>query len=193
MIAGLTGGIASGKTTVSRVLHMLGAAVFMSDDVAKQGYFDPEIQKEIKSLLGEQAYTSPQEINRQHISSRIFGDAALRARINALLHPHVGKLFTEFVNQNKNRLIIKESALLFEASVANQCDKIIVVAASDELRISRLCEREKISRTDAEQRLASQMPQAEKIAKADFVLYNDEKELLLPKIISLYEQLNSKR
>jgi dephospho-CoA kinase len=191
MIVGLTGGIASGKTTVSRVLQMLGAAVFMSDDTARQAYFDPEIRQKVTVLLGKEAYKTDNTIDRKHISLRIFSDPSLRAELNSLLHPYVGKQFRKFVDENINKLIIKESALLFEAGVSEQCDKVIVVAASDELRISRLCERETISRKEAELRLASQMPQTEKIKNADFVLYNDEKELLLPQIVSLYKQLNS--
>src|SRR5688572_3399059 len=117
MIVGLTGGIASGKTVVARIFHLLGASVFMSDDVARESYFDKDIQIRIKEILGPESYKSVTEIDRKYIAAKIFADPALRVKINEVIHPYVGRKFMQFVNENKSRLIIKESALLFEANI----------------------------------------------------------------------------
>ena len=192
MIVGLTGGIASGKTVVSRLFSVLGASVFISDIAARDSYYDPEVKNQVITLLGKEAYISELEIDRKFISSIIFKEPALREKINELIHPQVGRMFNQFVKENKDSLIIKETALLFEANIAKECDKVIVVAADEEVRIKRICERDNVSRTEALERIKSQMPQDEKIRLADFVIHNNENVLLIPQVIALYEQLTHK-
>lgn len=191
MIAGLTGGIGSGKSTVARLFRLLGAATFDSDEAAKEAYYRPGIKNKVIGLLGEKAYGANGNINRDHISSVIFNDASKLEKLNAIIHPEVGTMFREFLQQNTGRIIIKESALLFEANVTAGLDSIIVVAAPTETRISRVMQRDGLSREDVERKLRSQISQEEKIRRASHVIYNDEKHLLIPQTETIFKLLQS--
>jgi dephospho-CoA kinase len=191
MTVGLTGGIGSGKTTVARIFEMLGCAVFDSDQAAKDAYFNEGIPAKVKALLGEQAYTDNHHLNRSYISDRVFGNTDLLGRLNAILHPAVREMFTDFIKSNPGKLIVKESALLFEAGVAKECDRIVVVAAPEELRISRVMSRDHIAREVVEKRLKSQLAQEEKVSKADFVILNDETRLVLPQVLEIHNSLSA--
>src|SRR5687768_11657999 len=128
MIAGLTGGIGSGKSTVSKLFELLGCAVFYSDEVAKEVYFDPEVKLKVTGLLGAGSYTSDTRINKAYISSKIFSDTTLLRTLNAIIHPAVIARTKLFKQQNPGKIIIKETALLFEVHLEKEVDKVIVVA-----------------------------------------------------------------
>src|SRR5690606_38762543 len=96
-----------------------------------------------------------------------------------------------FVEENKTKRIIKESALLFEAKLDREVDKIIVVAASEEQVIDRVMKRDRVSREDVIKRIKSQIPPEEKIKKVHFVVYNDETELLIPQVLRIHESIGS--
>jgi dephospho-CoA kinase len=190
MIVGLTGGIGSGKSIVARLLEVLGCAVFHSDLAAKEVYFDPDVKAKVTGLLGKESYLSDTVINKANISSKIFNDTALLQALNAILHPAVNEAFKVFVQQHPGRLIVKESALLFEARLQSQVDKILVVAAPDELRIQRVMKRDGLSREEVLKKIKSQLSQEEKIRQADLVIHNDEKELLIPRVLDIYKTLS---
>jgi dephospho-CoA kinase len=189
MTVGLTGGIGSGKSTVARLFDVLGCAVFHSDEVAKEVYYDAEVKPKVIALLGKESYISETQINKIHISSKIFSDTALLRRLNEIIHPAVLKRTKEFQKVNAGKIIIKETALLFEAHVEKEVDKIVVVAASEELRIGRVMQRDLISKEDVIKKIKSQLPQEEKIKKADFVIYNNEDKLVIPQVLEIYEAL----
>jgi dephospho-CoA kinase len=190
MIVGLTGGIGSGKTTVARMFEALGCAVFYSDDVAKNVYFNAEIKEKIIELLGEKAYLSDAEIDKKFIGSQIFFDEFLLQKLNNIIHPAVKIQFEKFKSDNRDKIIIKESALLFETGINNEMDKIIVVSASDELRIERILKRDGLTREIVLKKVNAQMPQQEKVAKADYVINNNEDDLLIPKIFTIFTTLS---
>lgn len=189
MVIGLTGGIGSGKSTVARLFEIIGCAVFYSDDVAKEIYFDREIRAKVISLLGSEAYVSETEINKKYISSKIFPDTPLLHGLNAIIHPAVIKKFDIFKKKHINNLVIKETALLFEAKLEGQADKIVLVAADDELRIKRVMQRDGLSKEEVIKKIQAQLPQQEKIEKSDFVIHNDEKEFLITQVLTIYNKL----
>ncbi len=191
MILGLTGGIGSGKSTVARVFELMGAAVFNSDEAAKQAYFIPQIKEKVIQLLGPEAYTSPHELNRAYIASLVFENKALLQQLNVIIHPAVKEAMKRFENANPNTLLVKETALLFEAGLQNEVDKILVVVAPDELRIQRCMQRDKQNREQVLARMAAQIRQEEKAAKADFVIYNDESQSVLKQVELVYKRLNN--
>lgn len=191
MIAGLTGGIGSGKTTVARIFSILGCAVFYSDEAAKLAYFRDDVRKGVTELLGKNAYEDGHAINRQYIGSRIFSNARLREQLNSLIHPAVGNMFRQFVASHPNKLIIKESALLYEADVTAELHQVIVVAAPDETRISRVMKRDGLSREEVVRKLSSQIPQEEKIRMADHVIHNNDGLLLIPQVERIFVMLTS--
>jgi dephospho-CoA kinase len=190
MVAGLTGGIGSGKSTVSKIFEMLGCAVFNSDQVAKEVYYDEEVRKKVIALLGEPSYHSPSEINKSYISSKAFNNTDLLHQLNQIIHPAVRVRFNQFIKQHSNQIIIKETALLFEAHIDKEVDKIIMVACEDELRIKRVMKRDGVSESEVLKRIKSQLPQDEKIKRSHYVIHNDERELLIPQVIKIFEALH---
>jgi dephospho-CoA kinase len=187
MVAGLTGGIGSGKSIVAKIFELLGCAIFESDEVAKRVYFEPEIKEQVINLLGEGVYLSKGTIDKKYIGSKIFSDTTLLQKLNAIIHPTVILKYKKFIEQNQDKIVIKETALLFEAKLEKEVDKIILVVAEDETRIRRVMLRDGLTKQEIQKKIASQLSQSEKIKKADFVIYNDETELILPQVIAIYK------
>jgi len=190
MVIGLTGGIGSGKSTVAKLFELIGCAVFYSDTVAKEIYFNNQIKPLVIDLLGKEAYLSETKIDKKHISSKIFSDTILLHKLNAIIHPAVIKQFEIFKAANTNKLVIKETALLFEAKLEAQVDKIVLVAANDELRIKRVMDRDGLSKEEIMSKIKAQLPQEEKVLKSDFIIYNNEEEFLITQVLTIYNKLN---
>jgi dephospho-CoA kinase len=189
MIIGLTGGIGSGKSMVAKIFGMLGCALFNSDEAAKKIYFDPAIKMNVTALLGKEVYLSDTELNKTVIGSKIFGDTQLLHQLNAIIHPAVKEEFRKFIVSNKGKIIIKETALLFEAKIESEVDKIVLVAANDDLRIKRVMHRDGLSEPDVLRKMKSQLPQEEKIKRSHFVIYNNEEEFLITQVLDIYHKL----
>jgi dephospho-CoA kinase len=190
MIVGLTGGIGSGKSMVARIFEILGCAVFNSDLSAKSVYFDPSVRRKVIELLGEKAYAGD-KLDKKYISTIIFNDTDLLHRLNEIIHPAVGNDFKKFIEHNRGKIIIKESALLFEARLTAGLDKTIVVAADDELRIKRVMTREGISRAEVVRKMKSQLGQDQKIKLCDYLIMNNEKEFLITQTLDIYNKLQT--
>ena len=191
MIAGLTGGIGSGKSIVARLFELMACPVFYSDDVARELYFDKEIKPQVLALLGAEAYISESEINKTFISNKIFGSKQHLDGLNAIIHPAVRKKFEDFAARYPGQLVVKESALLFEAALTSGCDKIIVVAADEELRIRRVMARDHLSREQILQKMEAQLPQEHKIKNADYVIINNDSQLLIPQVVAIVKKISS--
>jgi dephospho-CoA kinase len=186
MIAGLTGGICSGKSTVASIFSLLGYPVFYSDKAAHKAYFLSEVRPKIEKILGKDAYTDDKNLNKPYISERIFGTPSLREAVNSVVHPAVGLMLKEFSDQFTEKVIIKESALLFEAGLEKSCDTIIVVSAPDDLRLQRLMSRDNLTEAEARMRIESQLPQEVKIQQADHLIVNDDKMLVIPQVLAIH-------
>jgi dephospho-CoA kinase len=189
MIVGLTGGIGSGKSTVAKLFEIMGCAVFYSDTVAKEIYFDSAIKPKVINLLGEAAYISNNEIDKKYIGSKIFSDTNLLHQLNAIIHPAVIEKFKEFKKLNAGKLIVKETALLFEAKLESEVDKIVLVSANDELRINRVMQRDGLSKEEVVTKMKAQLPQEDKIKLADFVINNNEEDFLITQVLTIFSKL----
>lgn len=191
MVVALTGGIGSGKTTIAKLFEILNCAVFYSDNVAKELYFDETIKKSVIKLLGKESYLSNKQINKEYISSKIFSDQSLLIQLNNIIHPEVIKKFKDFKIKHAGKIVIKETALLFEAKLEFEVDKIILIVANNDLRIQRVINRDNLSRDETIKKLNSQLPQEEKISKSNFVIYNDETEFVITQALKIYNQLKN--
>lgn len=189
MVVGLTGGIGSGKSTVAAIFKLLGCKIFNSDEVAKQIYFEEDIKQHVVHLLGNDAYLNSTTLNKPYINSKIFSNTDVLKLLNSIIHPAVINKFEAFCQKNKNELIIKETALLFEANLQNQVDKIVLVTATDELRIKRTMLRDNLSKEEVAKKINSQLSQNEKIKHSHFIIDNNETELVIPQVIVIYKQL----
>ena len=190
IIVGLTGGIGSGKSTVAKVFETLGVKIYNSDERAKELYFVPHVKAEIEKLLGKEAYINEITLNKKYISDKIFSDNELLKQVNAIIHTEVKKDSDAFAKTHVNeKYIIKESALLVEAKLLSSIDKLIVVTSNINLRKQRVALRDGLSEAEINKRIAQQVPEEEKIKLADWVLENNEENLLIPQIIKIHQSL----
>ena len=193
-LLGITGGIGSGKSTVSKIFEVLGVKIYQSDDMAK--YLMENDNKLISSIInsfGEESYIDG-KINKEYISKNVFYDKEKLKTINNLVHPVVINDFKKWCLINKNeKILIKEAALLFESKSYKELDFIIYVYAEKKLRISRILKRDSHRTKDQiEHIINSQLTDKESFEKADYILENNEKSLLLPEVIDLYEKIRKK-
>ena len=174
-IIGITGGIGSGKSTVSKFIEEAGFSVYYSDVRAKTIVNDDaELQKKIKELLGENSYDENGFYNRRYVGEIIFKDDQLRLQLNALIHPTVKINFENWISEQKTPFIFKETALLFELKLNESCYKSILVTADDNIRIKRVMDRDGKTYREVEAVMNKQMPEKDKIKIADFVIFNND-------------------
>ncbi|MFA5779631.1 MAG: dephospho-CoA kinase [Elusimicrobiota bacterium] len=167
-IIGLTGGLASGKTTVLNQFEKLGVKTISCDEIAKKVFYGTNVPKKIKKLFGT--------LNRKKIAKIIFSDFAKRKQLEKILHPEIIKeLKKQFSILNSQfSIVVVDVPLLFEVHLEKMFDKIIVVYCKKNQQISRLMKRDKLTKSEAIKRIASQMPMGEKIKLADFTIKNTE-------------------
>ena len=186
---GLTGGIGSGKSTAAQIFEVLGIPVYYADIAAKRLMNeDEELRSAITNIFGKQAYTN-NFLNRKYISSIVFSDPAKLELLNALVHPVTKKDSETWMQQQTSPYAIHEAALIFEAKISERLDHVIGVSSPIELRVKRAMERDKVSRDEILKRMDQQLDENIKMSKCDFVLINDEQQLLIPQVLDLHEKL----
>lgn len=191
--AGITGGIGSGKTTVCSVFEILGVPVYYADDESKKLFQDPVISEMILSKFGKSILIDG-KIDRKLLGSIVFNDPQKLTILNAIMHPAVKQHFDKWCElHNDSAYVLKEAAILFESESYKSVQKIITVTAPVELRIARVVKRDNVLSEDVMKRISSQMSDEEKIKRSDFVLINDEKQLIIPEIIKIHQQLEQQR
>ena len=190
---GITGNMGSGKTTVSKVFEILGIPVFYADDAAKKVMITDEILIDgIKTTFGAQAYFEDGSLNRKYIAGIVFNNDAELAKLNALVHPATFRAFDSWVTDHTEApYILKEAALLFESDSYKMCDYSIMVQAPLESRIERVMKRDKLLRTEIESRNAHQFDEVKKTALANYLIKNDNSELVIPQVLKLHREFES--
>lgn len=190
MIVGLTGGIGSGKTTVARLLETMGCVLYNSDDRAKELYFDPGVKADVIALLGAEAYSEKGELNKSHISGKVFSDKALLQQLNGIIHPAVKKDFETFTQRFSQRIIIKESAILFETGIYKDLEATILVTAPLHEKIQRVMARNHVTKEEVEKRMQAQWTDEQKIPLADYVIGNADNQALIPQALEILTKLH---
>lgn len=192
---GITGGIGAGKSLICRIFYCLGIPVYDADGHAKELMTtDVILISNIKKEFGELSYNTDGTLNRNYLSSAVFDDSEKLSKLNSLVHPQVGADYNRWVEKHRNYpYVMKEAALLFEAGSDKLLDKVIVIHAPEELRIQRVIARDPHrSRDQVRAIMSKQMPEAQKMEKADFIILNDEKELVVPQVLELHNQFLSR-
>lgn len=187
---GITGGIGSGKSVVSRLLGVMGIPVYDSDSETKRLMAsDGVIRKELQALVGEEVYAGG-VLNKPLLASYLFANSENARRVNGIIHPRVKEDFRQWVQRHSACPIVGiESAILVEAGFANEVDSIVMVYAPEEVRIARAVRRDASSRELIEKRIRSQMNDEEKRRYADFVIANDDATPLIPQVLELIASL----
>lgn len=192
---GLTGGIGSGKSTVARLLEMMGAAVYVADDRAKALMVDDdELRSGIVGLFGADAYGADGRLNRQMIAGRVFSDATLLERLNGLVHPAVERDFAAWAERcdgaaRRPAYVVEEAAVLIESGGWRRMDCLVAVTAPVEVRVQRVMRRDGASREQALARIAAQMDEQKRLSFADRVVVADDRHLLIPQVAELHGAL----
>lgn len=184
---GITGGIGSGKTYISNIFKSLGIPLFNSDIEAKTLMnSSKKLVSQIKKEFGEDIYTN-ENFNKEKLSSIVFSNSDKLQKLNSLVHPIVKEEFNNWCKKQTSPFLIKEAAILFESKSHLGLDAVICVSAPLELKIKRLFKRDNFSEMEIKKRIDNQISQDEKEKLSDYIILNDEKELLLPQIIKLHK------
>lgn len=183
---GITGGIGSGKSVVSRLLEVMGIPVYISDVETKQLMMtDTCIRSELTSLLGKEAYAGG-ALDKPLLASYLFGSPGHARQINGIIHPRVKEDFRQWLRRRATCSMAGiESAILIEAGFAGEVDVVVMVYAPEEIRVQRAMKRDASSRELIEKRIRSQMSDEEKRGQADFVIVNDGETPLIPQVLAL--------
>ncbi|KOF11713.1 dephospho-CoA kinase [Planococcus glaciei] len=199
MIIGLTGSIASGKSTVSAMLAEMGYPIVDADKVARL-VVEPgsETLEKIRVLFGEEVILPDGTMDRKKVGELIFNDPASRKKLNDVIHPAIRMEMLrqrgEFLDQGFETVIM-DIPLLFESRLQHLVDKVLVVSVTEEHQLKRLMERNDLSEKEARARIASQLPMSVKEEGADAVIYNngsvDETKWQLNRILDQWKRLQS--
>lgn len=186
---GLTGGIGSGKSTIARIFELLGVPVYYADAVSKSLYeTDAELMQQVKQQFGEDVYEEG-KLNRQKLAALVFSNPEKLALLNALVHPPTIRHAEKWMKAQTAPYVVKEAALIFESGSAAGLDYVIGVWSPKQLRIKRTMERDGISQQQVEQRMQRQIDEEMKMKLCDFVIKNDETQLVIPQVLELHQQL----
>ncbi len=194
MILGLTGGIATGKSSVADCFVECGAILVSADSLARE-VVNPgsPVLAELVDVFGLEILTSAGSLNREVVAEKIFADPVARRQLESITHPaiaHLAESRLSGLRSAPHDLIVYEAPLLFEASAESRVDRVLVVVVEPEIQLARLQQRDKLSEATAKQRIASQWPQADKVQKADFVIDNSGSPLQTSAMVSaLYDYL----
>lgn len=189
---GLTGGIGSGKSTVAKVFEMIGVPVYYADDAAKKlMQEDADLKAALQDAFGEETYKDGY-LNTSHLSAQVFGNEARLKQLNSIVHPVVIEYGKNWMQSQTAPYAIKEAALFFESGSQAGLDYIVGVYAPKSLRIHRTIQRQGLSRQQVLDRMDKQLDESIKMKLCDFVITNDEQQLVLPQILALHEQLIKK-
>jgi dephospho-CoA kinase len=189
VIIGLTGGIGSGKTTISKCFESFGIPVYVSDYEAKALMNRSKvIKRKLIQLFGESAYKKG-KLNRAYLASKIFKDKALLTKMNAIVHPKVASHFKRWLKKQEAPYVIKEAAIIFENNLERQYDYIITVVADEDLRIERVMKRDNSTLKKVKSIISNQLADAEKIDKSDFVITNNKLEPAKKQATDIHHQI----
>lgn len=173
-IIGITGGIGSGKSTVSKFIEELGFPVYDSDFWAKELVnIDENLKSRIIELLGEESYDENGKYNRKFVAEKVFENQELLLKLNQIIHPAVKIHFENWVNAQNAEFVFKETALLFELKLNESCYQSILVTADENIRIKRVMDRDGRTYREVKEIIDKQMPEVDKVKLADFVIQNN--------------------
>lgn len=186
---GITGGIGSGKTTVAKIFEQLGVSVFYADEESKNILHQNEkVKEQLIAVFGQDLYPN-NTLDRAFLAARIFNNPEELKMVNAIVHPAVAEAFTNWANQQKGQYVLQEAAILFETGGYKRMDANILVTAPEDLRIKRVMKRNAISQQEVKERMKNQWKDEQKMPLADFVIHNNELEMLIPQVLKIHQEL----
>lgn len=195
LVVGLTGGIGSGKSIISKVFELLGIPVYNSDEMAKYLISNSTIIKEkLKINFGKGVFNKNDILNRKLLAEIVFNDTKKLNKLNSIVHPEVRKNFNIW-SKSKHQFpyILKEAAILIETETYKELDKLILVTASEATRIKRVMLRDEVLALEVKNRMRNQLSDTVKMKYADFIIKNDDGEMILEQIVRIHNRLKKNR
>jgi len=190
LIIGITGGIGSGKSTLSSLLRAEGYSVYDTDLEARRLQNEHSaMRKKLVDLFGKDIYTE-QGLNRSSLGKIVFAKPELLVKLNAIVHPLVMEDFNNWVlNRFPKKMLFIESAILYESGFNKLVDKVILITAAEDVRIDRVIKRDGVSPEHVRARMSHQLSEKEKVLRADFVIYSDDNTPLEGKMRKIIVEL----
>jgi len=194
MIIGITGGIGSGKSTLSNLLRAEGYSVYDTDLEARRLQNEhSSMVKKMTDLFGKDIYTE-KGLNRSALGKIVFAKPELLIKLNAIVHPMVMEDFQNWVqNRLPKKILFIESAILYESGFNKLVDKVILITASESTRINRVMKRDGVSSEHVLARMSNQLPEEDKLSRADYIIHSDDNHPLVDKMRKIIEELKQKR
>ncbi|NLA15219.1 MAG: dephospho-CoA kinase [Bacteroidales bacterium] len=189
IILGITGGIGSGKSYVTKIFGALGIPYYDSDDRTKQLYIEhPKLKKELSALLGTDVFKDG-TLDRQKMADLIFNNAELLSRVNHLVHPYVVGDFLQWAKPLRAPYVIFESAILLQMDPPFHTTRVLTVSADKEIRLSRAAGRNEVHRQSVLERMDKQWSDKQREAGADFVIESNNRKALLPRVLEVHQTM----
>ena len=188
----VTGGIGSGKSHICRLLSAHGLPVFYCDDEAKRLIRqDSEIRRRLTALIGPEVYDKDGRLVKPVLAAWLCGSTSQAAQIDAIVHPRVAEVFDQWVSDHAEAaVVVMECALLYESGFDRLVDEVVAVSVPEELRLQRVVDRDGVTTEQARAWMALQLPEAEKLCRADYVVRNDDDAHLQADLALLYTKLS---
>jgi dephospho-CoA kinase len=186
---GLTGGLGSGKSTVAHIFEVLGIPVYYADAASKRLMNDDEKVKEaVQNAFGKEAYPGG-KLDRKYLAEIVFKDEKKLELLNSIVHPATLRDADEWISKQTAPYAIKEAALIFESGSHQNLDYVIGVKAPVQLRLQRAMKRDNISHEEAMARINKQINEEIKMRLCDFIIINDEQQMVIPQVLALHQKL----
>jgi dephospho-CoA kinase len=188
---GLTGGIGSGKTLVSKIFATLQIPVFNSDKQASLVMLHNKgLKEDLIRQFGSSVYNHEGHLNKEYLRTLIFNNSQIRDKLNSLVHPVVREEFLLFCNVNaQSPYVLQEAAILFESNAYKLLDKVITVFAPQQIRIERIMQRDGIDEEMVQRIMKNQLSEEEKKERSDFVINNDGNGMLIDQVMDIHKKI----
>jgi dephospho-CoA kinase len=182
---GLTGGIGSGKSVVAKIFTTLGIPVFNADEAAKHiMQTSPEMKAKLIEQFGSSIYDAS-GLQKEKLAAIVFNDPYQLQLLNAIVHPVTIQAAKDWAANQTSPYVIKEAALIFESAAADGLFKVIGVTAPLSLRIQRVMQRDGVSKEQVEARMQHQISDTIKMRLCDYVIENNNQQMLIPQVLEL--------
>jgi len=186
---GITGNMGSGKSTVAKIFSVLKIPVYHADDEAKKFLDTPEVMARLQATFGS-SVVKDNRVDRKALAGIVFNDDQKLKELNNIIHPLVKEDYHRWCENHKDfPYTLQEAAILVESGFYRLMDKVIVVSAPEDVRISRIIERDGATRQEVLSRMQNQYSESQLRAHADFVIDNGGSNLVIPQVLDIHEKL----
>lgn len=187
---GLTGNIGSGKTWVCQIFSALNIPIYYADLEARNILNSVQIIDSISKTFGLEVLLSPKEIDRKKLASIVFNNTQELEKLNHLIHPQLRHHFKLWADSQNSKYVIQEAAILFENGFDHLMNKTITISSPKDIRLKRVMERDQLSKEEVLARMNNQWSDEKKENAADYIIYNDGTQMILPQVLKIHLHLN---